>query len=94
MNDQEIINILASNIRTEIKKIKATDTEIAKLIGVSHNTIGRYKRGETIPDALILYKLAKLCNTSVDALMGDSVDYKKACTVIIEELKKLNITDL
>jgi transcriptional regulator with XRE-family HTH domain len=48
--------------------------ELAQLVGLHYNHIGRYERGESQPTADTLKRLAKVLNVSVDYLIGGSDD--------------------
>lgn len=47
-----------------------TQAELAKRIGISNLRVSRYERGETIPKADILIKIANELGVSIDWLMS------------------------
>lgn len=47
-----------------------TQQEIANLVGVTRQNVGRWRDGSVIPDATALVKLADVFETSVDYLLG------------------------
>ena len=49
-----------------------TQTEIAKLLGMSQTGYSKYETGENDIPTDILIKLAKIYNTSVDYILGIS----------------------
>lgn len=49
-----------------------SNTEFAKYLGISRQTVGFYSSGERIPDALGLLQIAEKCNVSADWLLGRS----------------------
>ena len=57
------------------EKLKLTQTEFAKYVGISTSSVGLYETGERIPDAETLYKISSKCNISTDYLLGIS-EYK------------------
>jgi len=61
-------------IGKRIKKIRIIDLEMnqdefAKKLGVTQSTVSRYEKGEVIPPADILLKIAKLVNTTVEEIL-------------------------
>ncbi len=55
----------------ELRKNKGlTQAELANLIGVSHQAVSQWERSETLPDILMLPKLAEIFNESLSAIMG------------------------
>lgn len=54
------------------KSFNMTQIQFGEFVGISSSSIGLYETGERIPDAEILYKIAKQCNISVDYLLGIS----------------------
>ena len=47
-----------------------TNTEFAKILGMSRQTVGFYCNGDRIPDAVALRQIAESCSVSVDWLLG------------------------
>ena len=47
-----------------------TQTQLAKNLGVSQDTISLWERNRSNPDAEMLIKLAKFYNTSSDYILG------------------------
>lgn len=57
-----------------IKKIRVIDLgvnqrDFAKKLGTTQSMISKYEKGTTLPTAEILYKIAKLGNTTVDEIL-------------------------
>lgn len=61
---------LAENIRMFRKKLGMTQEDVAEAVFVAPQTVSKWERGETTPDIELLPALAKLFETSIDALMG------------------------
>ena len=47
-------------------------TEVAKMLGMSQTGYSKYETGENDIPTLVLIKLAKFYNTSVDYLLGET----------------------
>lgn len=52
------------------KERNLSNTEFAKFLEMSRQTVGFYLNGERIPDALTLRQIAEKCSVSVDWLLG------------------------
>lgn len=69
------------------KERNLSNTDFAKFLGMSRQTVGFYLNGERVPDALTLIKIAEKCNVSADWLLGLSDvttttgDIKQACNL-------------
>ena len=60
------------NLRAARKAKGMTQTEVAKIIGLTQSAYSDWERGETKIDSQSLKKLAALFETSVDYLLGDT----------------------
>ena len=59
------------------KARKYTQQRLADKLGVSHQAVSNWERGESMPDISILPKLAALLGTSVDNILSaDKDDFK------------------
>lgn len=47
-----------------------SNTEFAKFLGISRQTVGFYWNGDRVPDAVTLVKIAERCDVSTDWLLG------------------------
>lgn len=52
------------------KEHGSNNTDFAKLLDMSRQTVGFYLNGDRVPDALNLIRIAEKCNVSVDWLLG------------------------
>ncbi|WP_169709646.1 XRE family transcriptional regulator [Deferrisoma camini] len=57
---------IGEQLRAVRKKMGMSQSEFARLVGVSLPTIQRYERGETSPKAELLRRVAKVCDVSFD----------------------------
>ena len=66
------------NIGERIKELrvakKLTQTELAKIVGLSYIQVGRYETQKSNPSADVLQKLANALDTTADFLMQGSSD--------------------
>lgn len=62
--------MIGNRIKSLRKKKGLTQTELGKLISLTHASISGYERGERFPDLEILCNLADVLETSTDYLLG------------------------
>lgn len=67
-----------TDFASRLKPLRAqrglSQSELAKLVGVHYNHIGRYERGQSKPGAQTLTKLAEALGVSSDFLMDGNTD--------------------
>lgn len=68
------IKMTLKNAR-EIKGLK--QSEAAKLIGISTDTLGNYERGKSYPDIPVLRKIEETYNVKYNQLIFLPLDYDK-----------------
>lgn len=82
----------------ELRKAKnISQANLAKMIGIHFAQISRYERGETMPNAQAMTKLAQALNATVDYLMnGTSSDVVESAGLdkeIIDRFKQVQYLD-
>lgn len=91
-------------IGTRIKELrvakKLTQTELAKIVGLSYIQIGRYETQKSNPSSEVLQKLATALDTTTDFLMQGNTDdivsaqlTDKELLNQFKEVEKLNSED-
>lgn len=68
------MNINKKNAGRRIKKIRVIDLDLnqkqfAKKLGITQPMVSKYEKGDIIPPAQILLRIAKLGKTTVDQLL-------------------------
>ena len=68
------MNINKKNVGRRIKKVRVIDLdmnqkEFAKKLGISQPMVSKYEKGETIPSAAILLRVARLGQMTVDKIL-------------------------
>jgi len=68
------MNINKKNAGRRIKKIRVIDLDLnqkqfAKKLGITQPMVSKYEKGETIPPAQILLKIAKLGETTIEGIL-------------------------
>ena len=62
--------MLGERLRTFRQRKRLTQGELAKIIGVTRQTIAKWENNERVPDALMAKKLAKELRITADELLG------------------------
>lgn len=62
---------LSENISIYRKERSMTQSDLAQQLGVSHQAVSLWERGETLPDIALLPQLAEVLKTSVEALFQE-----------------------
>jgi len=68
------MNINKKNAGRRIKKIRVIDLDVnqkqfAKKLGITQPMVSKYEKGQIVPPALILLKIAKLGKTTVEMIL-------------------------
>ena len=75
------------NFNNKIKRLRQeknwSQDKLAQKIGVTRILIGKYERGQTVPSADTLQKLAEIFGVSIDYLLSDET--KNLATVGIKD---------
>ena len=71
MLPMELKDITAKNITALRLRTKMTQLELGNAISYSDKAISKWERGEAIPDAYVLLKLAEIFGVSVDYILKD-----------------------
>jgi len=67
--EQDLRKKLAHNIKVERAKAELTQEKLAELSGVSAKHITKIENMKATPSIYIVYKIAKVFNTSIDELI-------------------------
>jgi len=61
----------SQNLRVEMSRANATNKWLAEAVGLSLNSIARYRSGLTIPTVPNLYKIQQALGCSMNALFAE-----------------------
>jgi len=67
-DDKELRQIIAANLRQFREERDLSQTDLGKIIGKAKTTISTWERGESMPDAAMLYRLATYYNKTIDMM--------------------------
>lgn len=76
--------LLKGDLSTPAKRQVTPQRDIAKILGCSRQTIGRYADGKGCPDIIDLQKIAKYYEVSCDWLLGND-------TYITKEIEEISV---
>lgn len=66
LTEEQEIKEFTKNLRKLLARKYMTQEELAERIGVSRITINRYMNGKQFPDAMVLRKMSKVLNCSIE----------------------------
>lgn len=83
--------VMFSEILKQIRKDKGiSQEELASKLHVVRQTISKWEKGLSVPDAELLIKLSEILDTSVGILLGDTIEAADDKNVISQQLEQLN----
>lgn len=68
VNDNELRQIIADNLKRFREEKGLSQTDLSKVIGKAKTTISTWERGESLPDAAMLYNLAVYYDKLIDVM--------------------------
>ena len=72
------------------KEQNLTQEQLAERLGVSNKTISKWEKGQSVPDAEQLIKLAVILETTVSELLGTQAEDKEEPNQLAKELSRIN----
>ena len=72
------------------KEQNLTQEQLAQQLGVSNKTISKWEKGQSVPDAEQLIKLAVILETTVSELLGNHAEGKEEPDQLAKELSRIN----
>ena len=82
--------MLSENIKNLRKNKGLTQEELASKLNVVRQTVSKWEKGLSVPDAELLKKLAEILETDVSTLLGSSIMPDKENNKIAEQLSRIN----
>ncbi len=78
------------NLRNLRKQKGLSQEELAERLHVVRQTISKWEKGLSVPDANILIRIAEIFETTVSTLLGDTVEPSEDKNIIAQKLEQLN----
>lgn len=82
--------MLNENIKTLRKTKGFTQDELAIRLNVVRQTISKWEKGLSVPDAEMLKKMAEIFEVSISQLLGSSINQDENVDIIAEQLSRIN----
>ena len=82
--------MLSENIKNIRKNKGLTQEELASELNVVRQTVSKWEKGLSVPDAELLTKLAEVLETDVSTLLGSNVLPESENNKIAEQLSRIN----
>ena len=82
--------MLAENLKILRKQKGFSQEELAVRVNVVRQTVSKWEKGLSVPDADIVVKLAEVLDVSVNELLGEEIKSDDKKLEVAEQLAKLN----
>lgn len=82
--------MLSDNIKILRKQKGFTQEELAIRLHVVRQTVSKWEKGLSVPDADTLQRLAELLEVEVRQLLGSGADMEKGNSEVTEQLARIN----
>ena len=82
--------MLQNNIKTYRKERGLTQEELAIRVNVVRQTVSKWEKGLSVPDADMLQKIAEVLEISVSQLLGREEEPERDRNEVAEQLSRIN----
>lgn len=82
--------MLCENIKMLRKNKGLTQEELAIRLNVVRQTVSKWEKGYSVPDAEILQRLADVLEVDVKQLLGEDINVEKEANGVVEQLSRIN----
>ena len=82
--------MLNENIKALRKTKGLTQDELAIRLNVARQTISKWEKGLSVPDAEMLQKIAEVFEVNVSQLLGSPINQNENVDIIAEQLSRIN----
>ena len=82
--------MLAENIKALRKQRGMTQEELATRLNVVRQTVSKWEKGLSVPDADLLKRIAEILETDVSTLLGAPISTETNTNEIAEQLSRIN----
>ena len=82
--------MLHENIKNLRKSRGMTQEELASRLHIVRQTVSKWEKGYSVPDAEMLRKLADALETDTSSLLGETVEENVKIDAVAEQLSRIN----
>lgn len=82
--------MLGENLKTLRKKKGFSQEELATRIHVVRQTVSKWEKNLSVPDADTLIRLAEILEVSVSELLGEKIENESMTSDVAEQLSRIN----
>jgi len=82
--------MLAENLKTLRKAKGLSQEELAIRLNVVRQTVSKWEKGLSVPDADLLLRLAEVFEVSVSELLGARIESEQEISAVAEQLSRIN----
>lgn len=82
--------MLGDNIKLLRKNKGLTQEELAIRLNVVRQTVSKWEKGFSVPDAEMLQKMAEVLDVDIKQLLGANIDTEKDNNEVVEQLSRIN----
>ena len=82
--------MLGDNIKILRKNKGFTQEELAVRLNVVRQTVSKWEKGLSVPDAEMLQKIANILEVDIKQLLGVEIEMEKSNNEVVEQLAKIN----
>ena len=82
--------MLNENIKALRKTNGLTQDELAIRLNVVRQTVSKWEKGLSVPDAEMLQRIAEVFEVSVSQLLGSTISQNENVDIIAEQLSRIN----
>lgn len=79
------------NLRTIRKANGISQEELAERLHVVRQTISKWEKGLSVPDADMLIRIAEIFEKSVSELLGSPIEMPEEANAVAQKLEQLNL---
>lgn len=82
--------MLSENLKTLRKTKGLSQEELAIRLNVVRQTVSKWEKGLSVPDADLLVQIAEILEVSVSALLGADLESQTDVNIVAEQLSRIN----
>lgn len=87
---KEDMSMFSENLKAARKAKGYTQEELAIKLNVVRQTVSKWEKGLSVPDADVLSRIADVLDTKVSVLLGGSVEEEANTNAVAEQLAKIS----